>query len=768
MIKKYIKKWLIVFSIILGTIGIILACGGGDPDPDQSNFTPETFVDSKFSALFYSTNQAFYNSGLFEPEGYNSRFNETILKEWKVYLKNNVSDEDIYDLFFGNAGATEIDSLYAFYTNGTRNRMVDYWARRLNLSNPVVKNFIEFLSYAKKVEASSVFKCESSWSYETCLPSSDLQPEFIQELKQKFENTNDPFLKNRYWFQTVKAYFYSTQKEETTAYFEETKQKVPHNLLYYRAMCYAAGVYHKAHRFSEANYLYSLVFSECDELKCDAIFGFHPYEEDDWQASLELAKTTEEKTALWAMFGYYTDEARAIQEIYAIAPGSPYLDFLLSRLINKEENRMYNEMTYTSQPMVTWEDYKNRLAEIRNWEVTELVDSIAKSGNTKSQHLWFMASGYLQIFNANYKEAERLFNKVEQTVKLSSLAQKQIRLLRFMNTLSSLDSIGPREEVILYPDLKWLYEECPKADSGGLNVFRHYTAENWSKICISYLYRVKDNKIMRELFNRTDEIYQDDSDIMAMRKFLTKTNKTPFEILAAKLYYLSVDDIDEFRAIHLGYENRMDEAIKILEKLPSDYNPEFQGDPFLGNIQDCHDCDHNACQKTKYSRLTFLHKIKELEENIKHKDHVFDNALLCGNAFYNMSEYGNGRVYYQGDIVGGYFYDASYIPQPFKKLLLGTTVAKSYYQLALKNAATNEQRAKCWFMLAKCERNDFYNTTQYFETNSENNNPEGKDFLAWEGFKMLREKYSKTKYYREAIAECGYFSTYVKQSRRKK
>ena len=95
-------------------------------------------------------------------------------------------------------------------------------------------------------------------------------------------------------------------------------------------------------------------------------------------------------------------------------------------------------------------------------------------------------------------------------------------------------------------------------------------------------------------------------------------------------------------------------------------------------------------------------------------------------------------------------------------MLTSNKMAVKYYQLALKSATNNEQKAKCLFMMAKCERNEWYNSTLY--SNKENeyrydaNQP---DFIMWDSFKALKA-YKNTKFYNEVINECGYFRKLIR------
>jgi len=757
MIKGYIQKWLIVFSLMAAALGIVVACGGWYEEPENSSFTPETFLGS--SPLFYSGNTQFYNTGFWDRDDYNSRFNDSIVADWHGYLKGDIEEEDLRYLLV-NANRNEIDSLYEYYSKSDKNRIVNYWASKINLKSKKVESFIEFLFKAKKIEVNSI-TVSGTWSYNDYNQRSQIEDYVIEDLKKKYVDEKDPFLKNRYWFQTVKAFFYSSKWKKTISFFDETQSGIPHNLLYYRALNYVAGVNYHSKNYTKANYLYSLMFNECNSMAMDAAYGFHPQDDEDWKASLALAANNTEKAALWALFGYYADEKRAIQEIYNIAPDSRHLNFLLTRLINKEEKRWYNEMNDDAQPVQTREEYKVWMNELQDKEILTLIEPIAQSGKTHTPHLWYLAAGYIQLLNGNHFKATSFFDKVEKTTALSSLGRKQVRLLRFINTLGAMESINTKNEKIIYKDLKWLYEECAYADTGDMNVFRFQAASDWSKKYVALLYGDRNNGVMRELFNRTDQIYQTEEGIMAMRTFLMKPVKTEFETLALNIYSVSVNDIDEYRALRFAYSDKTEEAISILETLPVAYHPAFNANPFNGKIKDCNDCDHMAKQTVTYTRLTFLYKLRELKLNIAKKDDVYSNALLLGNAYYSISHYGNSRVNYGGNIIGGPYYSAEYIHDNNKRMLLDNSLSKLYYQMALNDAVTDEQKAKCWYLLAKCERNDYYNRTLYFSKGEDAYDPEAKDFESWEGFKMLKTEYSDTRYYQDVIGECGYFRTYL-------
>jgi hypothetical protein len=141
--------------------------------------------------------------------------------------------------------------------------------------------------------------------------------------------------------------------------------------------------------------------------------------------------------------------------------------------------------------------------------------------------------------------------------------------------------------------------------------------------------------------------------------------------------------------------------------------------------------------------------MKEMQDKIKANEEVYNNALLLANAFYNITHYGNARAFYECAVIGSAHYSPTAIDSVFQKPLTSMALAGKYYTVALNAAKTDEQRARCQFMLAKCERNEWYNNSRV-------------DFKEWAGFKALKQQYGNTQFYKEALRECGYLQTYVK------
>ncbi|WP_207514667.1 hypothetical protein [Longitalea luteola] len=752
MKKIFSKKYFVTLtsSFAVGT-GIILACAGDwGPEYGDSSFTPEAFVNDAYQPFFYS--DMFYY-GIGHDRQHNTRFNESNIKDWANYLGNGTSRTEL-EFLLVNAPAETIDSLAAYQAG--RLKTLPLSVRSFSLfrkNDKKTADFLRYLALAKKSEAFAVNNLEYSWDYESKKKPVNINTaQLNKELLQEFTQTKDAFLKQRYWFQLERSYFFNGPAQSALDLFEKNEASFEKNEMYYRTMAYAAGACYKLKNFPKGSYYYSKVYDGCDALKTVAHWSFGPKEENEWKATLALCANNDEKATLWQMLGtFYTDEKRAIQEIYNLNPHSEKLNLLLTRAVNKQEQKFSTwDKDYTSKSLQFKKDTSTS-------ELLALVTRIAQAGNTHQPYMWHIAAGYLNMLNGNFQQAATAYTAAGKKLPKEELVQYQLRLLKLVNTVASTPKADSKLENKVLADLNWLQKL--KTPDG---TFRYNTAFQWIKSTLADRY-IKQKEFLKAVcFNNYLSFYTNDGNIEAMKSFLNKANKTPYETLCASFYPLTTNDLNEYQAIRLTYDDQLDEAIAKMETVPA--SAPLPGNPFNGRLQDCHDCDHEAPQKIKYTKLDLLKKMKEMEEKIKTNSEVYSNAMLVANAFYNLTHYGNARAFYENNIVGSSHYSPFAIDSVFRDFLIDMKLATKYYTLALNAAKTAEQKAKCHYMLAKCERNQWYNQTLY-------NNPKYQygdharlpDFLPWNGFKALKQQYANTQFYKEAIRECGYLSTYAQQ-----
>jgi len=728
-------------TVLVGITSYVSICAGGDWDWFESNssFAPEAYVqDKSYEQLFYSINM-FYGEDWYD-NAHSNRFKESIIADWKTYLGKKLSEEQLNYYVLSDSSNAELSKISKAIQKKESNSVT----QKFDLKDGKLKQFFAFINLAKSLESYS--NNVASWNYNTDSldPMQYMSVRQAKKVEDIYNLSHEPFLKNRYWFLTMKSYFYSQNRNEAITFFNKTQAKLERNELYYRGLSYVAGVLYKNKDYARSNFMYSVVFDNCPKLRTVATYSFHPQENKDFQQALAIANTNTQKAALWALYGYYSDEVEAINQIYSLEPTNKHLDYLLTRALNIAENKMnttewkYSE--YGSKATIVNDSLHSKLYQI--------VTKIAKERKSNSPHIWNIAAGYLEIIKESNVQATTYFTEAKKTIPNTKLAQDQLKLFEVFNEIASVKKMDETAERQLLPNLKWLFAFEKEKSSDKL---RTQFLMNWSRNYVSSLYKKQGNEVMAELFLRDADYYLNPERTEKMILHLNTNKYADWHVFANSLYNIKVDDIYEFKAIKYAYNNQIAQAIVEIQK-SSFAKVELLGNPFNGNVKDCNDCDHVAFQKTKYTKLSFLQKVKELQEIVAKNGDFYTENILLGNAFYNMSFYGNARFFYDNKIINQY--NTNYLSDTYKNVLMSNAETEKYYSKALILAKNDEQKAKAIYLLTKIERNKFYLSPAYI--------PWEVDYVVFDGFKKLKQ-YSKTKYYQEVINECGYFRNVVQK-----
>ena len=759
--QKISKKFLLIFSLLLtSAAGIVWACGGGDWDESEySNFAPEAFVDKQYAPFFYDSWQSYYGSGVNDDS--NTRYNQQVAEEWNQYLDGKIPEKELSTLLF-TASYGRIDSVYQ-YCKGKLRSLPDSLAsiKTSGLSKKKADTFFSYLLLAKKCEQFAVSNVTYYWD-EKVTPVTP-EPDISVSLAAAYKKSRDPFIKQRYWFQQIRcAYFEELpalkadsssgpDNSGLVALFEKDQNSFPKNSMYYRALGYLAGHYYKRQDFARANYLYSLCYNFSAEMKIPSKWSFHPQDEKDWEGSLKLAKNKEEKITLWQMMGIVSDENRAIANIYLLDPKSGKLDLLLSRLVNKIEipDGPYNGLDSAQQRKKTRENIS-------------LVDPIASKGNTHKPYYWNMVAGYLHALNGDNALAGKFYKEARLQLPANNrLLEAQYRLLNWNLHLSALKTIDAGAESEMVADLNWLADLRDQKDT--VADLRYQRALSESISALSDRYKKQGDLLKSDCFQASTRFYVKNANIEAMKTLLGKRDKTAFEKAMLRYYPYTMGDLYYHQGLMLVYQEKTDAAIALFEKSGGNAAHELLANPFNSRINDCHDCDFEAVQATKYTALDVLKTIKIMKADIAAGKNVYTNNLLIANAYYNITHYGNARDFYQTQITGSNATSPMDIPAEFRPRFTSSAIAEKYYLRALTAARTSTQEARCTFMAAKCERNDIYNAV-FNDPANEKKYYWDFDFttaFAAKYFADLYTKYRNTAFYKEVLRDCGYFKSYV-------
>jgi hypothetical protein len=513
-------------------------------------------------------------------------------------------------------------------------------------------------------------------------------------------------------------------------------------------MGYLAGYYHRKGDFAESNYLYSRCYDYSYDLKIPSKFSFHAQQEADWQATLKLAKNNQEKITLWHMLGMEYDPARAIKEIAALDPKSDKMDLLLSRLINADEN----------VEMGMYADDAARVANRRiRAENIKTVETIALENNTAKSYYWNLAAGYLNYMDKHYQKAGSFYKTASgQLPGSDKLVIAQYKVLTILLQVDELRHINSQTEAALTGPLNWLANL--RDGKQKIENLRFAPALDSCAHHLAKVYKKQGDWLKANCFNDSVAFYADSNKVQKIVDLLNKPQKSGFEKMMLRYYPRSLNDLYRFQATVLTYKSEIINAIAVTSKIKETAPDLLPANPFNDRLLDCHDCDAAAHQKQKFSATTFLKTLHNMETGLSAGKDSYRNALLLGNAYYNISYYGNARLFYQSNIIGTADASPDY-PVPFRAMVTSQANAKKYYLIALKNAQTGDQKAKCTFLAAKCGRNEFY--TSYVMANKDSELEDAPKPPAGQYFKELKDDYNNTAYYKEVLHECGYFAKYV-------
>jgi hypothetical protein len=773
MIKKiWRKSFCFPISILIAIAAITMACVFVEENNyPASFFAPEVTHNDRYSRfnvsyhfLYNYTERSTYIDFDFKESNVYD-FNNINISEWETYFQNHVKGDDLkYILYSSRLG--EIDTLIFSLkkpgypiSNTLKNNSI--------LKVPDTRAALDFLYYtgfAKRCEVYTTYETDDWFDDKATRDAKDPRNDkaaiaaLADGALKQMANTKSDFVRQRYAFQVLRLYYMSRDFNKCIQFYTAQKNMLENinNSIIYRVMGYLAGAYYGLKDYSNADYLYSLIYDKYDTMKTAAFFSFHPQEEKDWNQTLALAKNAREKEVLWQMLGIYNDPLRAMQAIYALDPKSDLMDILLARAVNvQEEIFLYQDGEFPDDDNNVAMDNAGIIASDSVYkEQVDFFKMVAGKNNTAKPYEWDLAAGYLSWASGD-AGFEKYLDKANNESANDSLVQDEVRLIKFLDFVKNGKAGDEKFENKLVDEFKWLREEKHA------RYFREDAAANFVKCNLIHKYE-SIHDTMKVLCLKAELNDSSKGFVVLLNKimaFMDKPDKTPFEeFVLGELQYSKADILD-MEAVKPFYDYHFKQALAILNKDDNAGRIGGFGDPFVIHINDCHDCDANDPQKVEYTTGSFLERMIALEDSVKSNPvHAAKFYFLLANGCYNMTYYGNCRAFYATKLtaVGDDFFSEGKLSDSSEidniKGYFDCSKAEEYYNKAADASKDIEFKAKCAFMAAKCEQNEFYTS----------GGGASGDFGGGKYFNLLDSCYSKTKYYHEIIKECGYFKSYLK------
>src|SRR6185503_5588003 len=164
-------------------------------------------------------------------QAHDTRFNVTNINEWSTYIDNTIPRSELeYLLTITEAPA--IDSMAGWVSGKIKSLPTKYQQYKLfTKKNNKTTAFINYLQLAKKSEAFAVNNLEYTWDYESKknkVANVNI-PQLNNALLQGFNTAKDLFLKERYWFQLVRSYFFNAPPRWSIDLFVKNEKQFPKN-----------------------------------------------------------------------------------------------------------------------------------------------------------------------------------------------------------------------------------------------------------------------------------------------------------------------------------------------------------------------------------------------------------------------------------------------------------------------------------------------------------------------------------------------------------
>jgi hypothetical protein len=763
-------KTLKIYTLLLTSVlllffakDIIVACAGGDEEDllDYSAFAPEIIEQPQFSPFYFTYDELYPLNPEYTPlTSYDFNINE-----WFAFFDNKITKDDLSWLVYTSHPKT----LRAIENELWNTAKLPDTIRQKSLINLRLKNelaeVINYLDLAKSAE--TVFNPNANDWYQPVINDSAGAVTFQIPFLKGFIRNQNLFLKYRFGFQLMRAYYYSHEYQKAINIMKMMPQlNAKAGSIYYRTLGYLAAAYYKLHAYKESNLIYAKLYHDYEPLRISSYRSFHLLPDTAWNENLALAKTSAEKESLWHLYGLYANPLKAMHHIYELNPKSEFISLLMVRNVNIIETASlrYSKAIYANEESWNYgyyqrEPFIDSSLFTANWDfdysnqqkVLQVLYRIINENKVPAITPYLVSAAYLHALSKQYDDANKLCNQVLKTSS-NALIVNQTEIIKAFILVMQLNKVEAPQEIEIEKQLKKIAENKPMAS-------RAENALNYIMFVLSQKYAAQGNLIKSELcYPSSLSYYRNSDDAEAMLKFMEQAQHNDLEKLMLARYALKLDNIYHIKATRLLYEYRFEEALVHFEKINLEDN--LYADPFTMRPVDCHDCDFTAPQDTKYTRKSFVKKMIALKQSFdteKNKDAIAQNLFLYANALYNMTYFGNGRFIASTPIS---WMDNDY-PDDVKeeakiyKYYYNCSEALAYYNKARSISTDKEFAAKCAWAAAKCEHNLKLTGGLPWQTESAG------DFEAGTYFLEMKNNYAGTKYYKEVLNECGYFCTYI-------
>ncbi len=804
------KKLLLLSSTTLafffGEIATNIACGPEiDPYDNQTTYYLPHLEDNGFSAFQFIPYQFLYSDE--EP------VKESLInaEAWVKHLGSAVKVSDVEQLMYKSN--TETANLASNQQKSTWSNLPDSVR-----GNTFLKTLIDgkheaeraYFIFTKKQEPITNIQ-HSYWDPDTRNFKEIIQFAELAE-QQIAKYPKNSFLYIRYAYQAARLYLFGHEYTNSMTTYEKYLQPVKGNdAILNWALSNYAGAVRKNGDGAKAAYLFSKLFTMSPERRILAYSNFHYITASDAEI-FQYAKNDADKFNINAIIGF-GNSGRALKylsECYQLDPANTINAVLLGREVNKIEAEM-NESFYLNRDSYTYYSRNEDKGDAKKYldSVRTFALQLYRDKKYVQPQLGLITAAYLSWINKENTLAKEYLSEIKES-ELNPKLVDQLQITRLLTQLTDWQNSKQLDEIKLTQTLTWLEEKAKldgKNDTNeprwNYNAFEH---SNYSLICrnilqnlvVKHYLNTQDTAMASLAAVKADIFYnygfaQDSLEenmqwstmhfwensltpktLLKIRNLLTDNGQqqTLSKFLLKDIKHFNRDYLTELLGTTYLRELDFQKAAKTLAGLPKDHKEmeiknwyseeqeDLKPNPFIVTINDYpKKYGKQSTTKLKYAeRMARLENaIKTEKNNQKKAEYYFQMAT----GIYQTSTYGNAwsMVSYEWSSIDNHAASTLH----WQRNYLQTKSAKEWYNKARSLSTDRDFKAKCTFMLAKCEQKDFVYTNesrwQYYD--SPLKNPFYRFAMQNKYFKELGAQYKDTPFFTIASRECTYLRDFL-------
>ncbi|MDL2143157.1 hypothetical protein QQY79_11555 [Flavobacterium tructae] len=772
VIMRVFSPLLFIFSV-----QISLACGWS-VSPETSRlalFKAQREGFFKLTPFYYSADNYYYTNTV---SGADQELNCT---EWKKKLGSQVDPKDVHVILY----ETDAEKFETAYETKSLKKVFDKntFIEALLLSKN--KALLNYILFAKKLEYNSNPDVKwESWG-NIGYDSKDHKIADVSDFEKKIRTAKDSFLKQRYAFLLLRYSFYASDKNEVIrlydTYFAADKNTILSAwALYYKALC--------VEDLALQNYLLSKVFVSCEE-KSFAVLQHY-----NWKLTAEtlaLAQNDEERSVILAIEGLRNPAPglKTIQEIYEWSPNSLYLSFLIGREVNKLEDWIFTpQYTNDGTPSVVFdstvwyenyakakeENFRKDILYLR--ELEYYLISIREQTSGEQKDYITAAIAQLCFIGDEIDLGKKYTDMISEKANSSIQMQKNIQLALVSLKQDDLKNNEVQNQLFKYFDS---VENLVETDLGLFkNLYSLYRiaskdfAAKGDRVTAGLLAMKSDIKNEGEYsayntpyfysyighFDRNNATEADIDRLIALQE---KKDKTPFEryicsgtIAPNVNYYKDLKGTIAFR------NNNLELAYQTFASMPKDfweknyaYKDFLNENPFTPKILQR---DTERKFDYRFNKADFIAQLIQLK-----KQNTATSNLKLAHAYFNVSYLGNSWMMTAYDWTSGESYvdyvygDNSENEKKYQKgNYYNLTMAKMYYEKALKMSKNTNEKALASLMIFECNYYNHYANVVSAEEEEKNPFKAGQELINF--YSVYRKTAAFQKY------NCPLLESYLK------